>query len=397
MKKITLLVLMMLTVFLYNCSGDDTTQTDEPEVIVPEVILPQLTTQNPEFIIGGIKFIGNVTNEGNGYMERGFCWSYNTNPTTSNEKMTVDGSGAGTYFGLAGYFGILNTNATFNVRSYVVTFTGETVYGNNITFTTPDTYVTTVSTVTDILSNMARLSGNIVSNTFDSTISHKGFCVSTNSMPTLTNSSLVEVSGTGLGDFTATVNGLEKNTTYFVRAYGYNSTNHVIYSGVVNFKSAGYVGQSGGYVFYDKGFTSDNWRYLEASPVNLTYNNSTLIKWGCASASIFQTSENLGAGFENTLRIVQFCTDANSAARVCSNYTVNGINDWYLPSRLEMDHMGQSLDAFVQLGTSVDQTYWTSTESDASGAYVYNAYYGFAPGFGVSKNNNNLVRAVRRF
>ena len=91
------------------------------------------------------------------------------------------------------------------------------------------------------------------------------------------------------------------------------------------------------------------------------------------------------------------CSAANCAAKICDDYSVAGLSDWFLPSLYEMSAMSSSLVNFYPLGTQTNQTFWTSTQYDANNANVVNGYYNFAPGFGVSKNNNNLVRPVRRY
>lgn len=397
MKKILYLFSL---VFVLGCSSDD----EAPLILLPPAeVLPVIATQNPTFTTGGyIKFNGNLQSEGStGYFERGFCWGLNTNPVYSFENsFTADGSGTGPYFREIAYYTYFTAGQTYNVRAYVKTSSSSTpiVYGNNITFTIPQTYTTSMSSASEILSHKCKLTGTIGANDgVQISINNKGFCISTSPNPNITNSTLYPVSGTALGTFTTDTSNLIKNTTYYVRAYGYNNTSNVYYSPEITFKTTGFLGASGGYVFYDKGEVSNGWRYLEASPSDLTYNSSTLIKWGCTGTSIFQTSTLVGTGLENTNRILQFCNDANCAARICDNYTVNGISDWFLPSRDEIYLMDSSLDTFVQLGNATNQVHWSSSEYDSGTALLVNTYYSFGPGFGISKSNNNLVRAVRRF
>lgn len=394
-RKIALLFAFIIVAV--GCSEDEGNTATDLTPVQPVEVLPALTTQNPVFEGGGIKFNGTVVTEGIGYYERGFCWSYNTNPVVSNEKTTVDGSGTGPFFAYIPYVGSLQPNTTLNVRSYVIAMNGEAVYGNNITFTTPAEYDVTLNTVTDITTGTAKLSGGITANNGSVFIQNRGFCVSTNATPTLANSEVVTASGTALGNYTGEVTNLTANTTYYVRAFGYNTTSQVHYSSTVTFKTTGYIGASGGYVYYDKGYVSDGWRYLEAAPADITYNGSIIMRWGCTGTSVFQTNREVGTGKQNTDRILQVCNDANSAAKVCADYSVNGLDDWFLPSLDEMGLLDSSLSSLINLGDNNNQTYWTSTEYDGSTARAYNGYYGFAPGFGVSKNNNNRVRPVRRY
>lgn len=79
---------------------------------------------------------GNVTNAGSSSVtERGICWNTSLNPTVNNNKIAV-GSGTGSFTVL---INTLSPNTTYYVRSYAVNAAG-TVYGSNVSFTTP-TYV----------------------------------------------------------------------------------------------------------------------------------------------------------------------------------------------------------------------------------------------------------------
>lgn len=394
MKKLIAIFVGLLA--LNGCSIDATSDPVIPEE--PEAVLPRVTTQEPFVGNGIVKLNGTVITEGDeGYYERGFAWSLNTNPTVDNASESTDGSGVGPYFldTLLGFTFELNT--TYNLRAYLKTYNAGTIYGNNITFTTPNVYTVSTYPVLTIYSRSATLYGNITAADFsDTNVSNKGFCVSTSATPTITNSTII-AGNQNLGDFTAEVTDLNINTNYYVRSFGYDQTSNVIYGEIMTFRTTGFTGASGGYVFFDKGETTNGWRYLEAAPNDLIYNGSNLIKWGCYGSSILQTSKEVGTGLENTNRIIAACNAANCAARICSDYSVNGLSDWFLPSQNEMGVMSFSLNGIVNLGSYVDQVHWTSSQYDGATAWVYNTYLGFGPGFGVSKNNENLVRAVRRF
>ena len=77
----------------------------------------------------------------------------------------------------------------------------------------------TTTPVTEITSATA-ISGGDITNDGGSGITSRGICWSTSPMPTLTDDFTVDGSGTGV--FTSTMNELEPNTTYYVRAYATN-------------------------------------------------------------------------------------------------------------------------------------------------------------------------------
>jgi len=109
----------------------------------------------------------------------------------------------------------------------------------------------------------------------------------------------------------------------------------------------GDTGPGGGKIFYKSatGFTvyqnaSDTTGticyYLEAAPVaqgSLAWASSSY-----QSTDISGTGTSIGTGKKNTALIL--ATDANApAAKACNNYSNNGKNDWFLPSRYELEEL----------------------------------------------------------
>jgi len=163
---------------------------------------------------------GNISNVGTpAYTERGVCYSTSQNPTTSNNKKTVSGSGTGSYTtSVTG----LSANTTYYVRAYAINSAG-TAYGDQVNFKTPDNSLPVLTTqqATDISTTSATLGGNI-SNAGTPAYTERGVCYSTSQNPTTSNSKKT-VSGSGTGSYTTSVTGLSANTTYYVRAYAINS------------------------------------------------------------------------------------------------------------------------------------------------------------------------------
>jgi hypothetical protein len=401
MKKIFLILSLLFIAFISGCSNDSNNNVTPQEPEVPEAVLPAVTTLEPLINSQRIRFRGNITNEGdNGYQQRGVCWGNNTNPIKgSGNYVVADGSGTGEYFADYGLLlGDFTMGETYNIRAFVVDNNGGIIYGNNLAMNMPNSFTVTMVSITDIIALGGILRANVTSNSSEyTTVPHKGFLISTNSTPTLENTSKNEDASNALGDFVLDHKALSPNTTYYARAYAYNNSNKIIYSDITTFKTVGYRGASGGYVFYDKGAVSDGWRYMEVSPAELRYSNSTLMKFGCTGTSVFQTQRSVGTGKTNTIRILTTCTEANCAAKVCDDYSINGVDDWFLPSVDELGFIYKSLNTLMTLGTSNNQTYWSSSEYSASNAYTYNLYYNTLLGGGVSKSNTNQVFAVRQF
>ncbi|GHV70704.1 hypothetical protein AGMMS49928_19490 [Spirochaetia bacterium] len=96
----------------------------------------------------------------------------------------------------------------------------------------------------------------------------------------------------------------------------------------------GDTGPAGGIVFYDKGSYSNGWRYMEAANKDLG-----TVPWGPDNVMIGGTSTALGAGKENTEKLVLEAKKrglTGTAAQLCGEYTQNGFAGWFLPSRDEL-------------------------------------------------------------
>ena len=171
---------------------------------------------------------GEVVNQGASTVtERGLCWSESNNPTI-NENHANSGTGLGAYtVQMTG----LTPNHTYHVRAYAVNAQG-VAYGNEIEFEAKDGLATVMTAdVTNITSNSATGGGNVVDQGASS-VTERGVCWSTTQHPTITHSHAN--SGSGVGNFSVQMNGLQPGTTYYVRAYAVNAQG-VVYGDERNF------------------------------------------------------------------------------------------------------------------------------------------------------------------
>ena len=92
------------------------------------------------------------------------------------------------------------------------------VSSSNIPQWTPGSSLSTVSSdyVTSVQAQDAMVGGTVTSSGGELVLS-RGFCYSTSTNPTVSNS--VVVSGAGVGSFIATISGLSPSTTYYVKAF----------------------------------------------------------------------------------------------------------------------------------------------------------------------------------
>ena len=155
--------------------------------------------------------------------------------------------------------------------------------------------------------------------------------------------------------------------------------------------TVGDTGPAGGWIFYDKGISSDGWRYLEAAPGD----QGTGAPWGCYGVSISGADGTaVGTGEQNTIDIEAGCTTPGTAADICANLSLGGYNDWFLPSLDELNLMYENLKLHG-VGDFAGTNYWSSSEFDASHAWFQYFYDGNQQ---LNYKINPLrVRAVRAF
>jgi TolB-like protein len=162
----------------------------------------------------------------------------------------------------------------------------------------------------------------------------------------------------------------------------------------------GDFGPAGGWIFYDKGRVINGWRYLEAAPAETEF---TAYWWGFWDETVGKTAAAIGTGKRNTELIVGFLRGHRtvalvSAAEGCDTLVFEGYDDWFLPSKDELDLMYKNLKA-KGLGEFSDTWYWSSTEYDGFTAFRQDFRDGerAATGYDRSKRDTLSVRAVRAF
>jgi plastocyanin len=203
-----LLTFIVVTVFvLYGCRKSDSAS-------VPVLTTAQVSDITTSTATGG----GEITSDGSAAITaRGVCWSVNSNPTISDQK-TDDGSGSGAF--VSSIKG-LTAGTDYKVRAYATNSVG-TSYGNEVSFTTGQLQLATLSTspATSITATTAVSGGNIT-NDGGSDISSRGVCWSTLPGPTVADAHTTN--GTGKGAFTSNLTALSEGSAYYVRSYATNS------------------------------------------------------------------------------------------------------------------------------------------------------------------------------
>lgn len=161
----------------------------------------------------------------------------------------------------------------------------------------------------------------------------------------------------------------------------------------------GAAGPAGGIVFYDKTSYSDGWRYMEAAPIDIDVSGDYLHVWGGRGTRVGGTGTAIGAGAGNTAAIVSaygasepYTNTGKYAARLSEQFEFGGYDDWFLPSRDELNEMYQKKSEIGYFGSYY---YWSSSEG--SSLVAWHQY--FSNGYQIysTKTFTIRVRAIRAF
>ncbi len=115
------------------------------------------------------------------------------------------------------------------------------------------------------------------------------------------------------------------------------------------------------------------------------------VAWGCNDKFLAGRS-SIGTGSQNTIDISSGCSVAGNAATLCSNLVQGGYDDWYLPSKDELNKLFLQMKA---IGGFREVCYWSSTETGK-----YNACSQiFDNGFQTANDKSTTfsVRPIRSF
>src|SRR5690606_36834336 len=133
------------------------------------------------------------------------------------------------------------------------------------------------------------------------------------------------------------------------------------------------IGQQygGGIIFY----VDDSGEYgLNAAPID-----QVKAEWGCQTTKITGADGvEIGTGLQNTTDIITRCSVDNIAARLCYGLILNGYDDWFLPSKDELNQLFLQKEKVEGFANDVTAPYWSSTEyeiGDAAWRQTFSYYF----------------------
>ena len=353
-------------------------------------VLPTVATNPASSITKNSALLnGTVSSDGGGDItENGFYIGTSSALTTANGTKIVATAGAGNFSKTASG---LTPNMVYYVFAFATNAAG-TAYGSILSFTSgPDVPIMLMAALPTKKRPTYLMGGGIGGLDMGSPITDKGLCWSkTNPNPTTSNSKAS--AGSGNTAFTVKMAGLTPNTTYYVRAYATNAVG-TGYSDPVQWTTvpAYILGQDleGGRVYQ---INPDGSSGRIAGPIDLTG------IWGCPGAVINGLVDDEGAGQANTTKILAVCAVANSAAKICNDYSVGGYSDWYLPSRADMQKINEVNYDVQALGQAwiipFGISYWSSSQCSATEGRILTVATGHSCG---TKDQSKAIRPVRDF
>lgn len=330
---------------------------------------------------------GNVIFDGGAMVtSRGVCWSTENNPTTNNDK-TTDGAGEGNYTSnLTNLLG----GKLYYVRAYGINSAG-TGYGETLTFTTlGQSPSSTTLPATNKSSIGATLNGLVNANYLATTVLFE-YGVSTSygsEVPALQS----PIMGNSDMSVSVMLNNLTVGTIYHFRVKAANSLG-TSYGNDVSFQAVYATGESyfGGIIFH---IDNSGLHGLVAASTD----QHTGATWGCRGTNIIGADNtSIGSGNQNTNDILNSCQNSGIAAEICSNLTLNGYDDWFLPSIEELEKMYINLYLKDIGGFTHGKYFWSSTEVNQYNAYARQFSKSVSGYSNESKNYLYFVRAVRSF
>lgn len=372
MKNSIKIISCLLITFFVSCSSDGGSSPNISDITI--------TTTAPQLVDGVYITSGGHASSSITDFETGICYSTTPNPTVINNIINSN-TATNTDFGAT--INVTQFGGTYYIKAFIRdTFTSEVKYGNEVSISVPMTLTTAI--IKGISANGFNVDitiGTSLANNIE-----RGVCFGEAQNPGVgeNNIQVIPLTSTGAGTYNISVEDYSKvyaNKNYYLRSYVRMPNSQYYYGNQQTFKSTGYVGGSGGYVFYDKGETTNGWRYLEAYSSAMLYNSSNYFYWSCNSNFISGISNAIGTGKENSHAIKNICNYTNVASALSLDMTYNGqtAGSWFIPSIDELKELYKMKVAGVMNFGSGSVTIGSSSQSSDIQCFVI-PFSGGSPG-----------------
>lgn len=328
----------------------------------------------------------------------GFCWSTSELPTTQDSIVKVS-SGIGSFQAKINW----SLNSTIYIRAFTQNgVTTQYSQQKKIIWIGTSNLQPSISTLTSTVSGFTSVEvmGEII-NTSGLEIQEVGFCISTNSTPTIKNSTIITLTQNNSTSYKSSISNLIDGTTYYVSFYtksivGYTYGN-IISMSLPKKYTIGEKGPGNGIIFYQNPAFSNEWNFLEVYPGGI----GGVCTWGPNSNKTNSTDINLGSGFKNSNDINSFFgVNSIEYAAHKVKITINNKSDWYLPSLLELKLAFSQLKVSQSFGNiNIGSVYWSSSEDSnfPNNAWAIKVNNNDFQSNTIDKTTLNAVQPIRRF
>jgi uncharacterized protein (TIGR02145 family) len=343
MKKLLFLFTILL---LISCS------TDESDSCIPT---PTLTTENPINVTDVSATVSGTINpptcdESSSISSQGFVYSKYPQPQI-NQDSVVEISGVNITHTFS-----FNQNSTYYVRTFLENNSG-IFYGNEIEVnTTVGNLIITTGEFLRVKSTTFSVRTNTIDDLGGGVLKRFGVCWSTNQNPTIQDNFKEIQGGYNYSGFDTEIENLQKNTSYYVRAFGENE-------GGVFYGNEKIVNTSFGYTDYEGNFYEtvllENITFTAKNLSTSYYSNGDEI---LKVNSIGQSNQTINNGV-GAWCYYNFDDNNSHLGKLYNYHAINddrgiGMDNWVIPSEQDLQNSFDIVGGINNSPESTDVGVW---------------------------------------
>jgi uncharacterized repeat protein (TIGR02543 family) len=157
------------------------------------------------------------------------------------------------------------------------------------------------------------------------------------------------------------------------------------------------TGPAGGLIFFVADTCDDyEFCYLEVAPKS---EEDIIARWSSTAFDVTGTETAIGTGKANTQSIVAAAvlnSTNGTPAQVCNNLVFGGKDDWFLPSKDELNELYKFKTTPAGAGI-ISSSFWSSSQFDISNAWDQSFNTGNQTKFSKTAMVTHYVRPIRAF